>query len=215
MDRRTKIQMKKYVINLKRREDRRKNFLSVNSHLSVEFIEAVDGQELNHAMLIKSGFDTNRIWRDPFKNRKLTRGEVACFLSHARAWAMCKNLDEPIMVFEDDAVVSELDENYVLSLTKKYDFIYLSRNENEPEKVISIDDKLEKPAYPYNMTAYVITPKCATLFLESGILKQIIPVDEFLPHVLPQLNAVAFKKDLADQESRSKLGSDIDRKSVV
>ena len=205
--------MKKYVINLKRREDRRKNFLEVNSHLSVEFIEAVDGQELNHATLVQSGFDTNRLWRDPFKNRKLTRGEIGCFLSHARAWTACKNLNEPIMVFEDDAIVGELDEEYIESLAKEYDFIYLSRNENEPENTVSIDNTIEKPAYPYNMTAYVITPKCASLLLGSGILKQIIPVDEFLPHVLPQLNAVAFKHNLADQENRSKLSSDIEPSS--
>lgn len=202
--------MKKYVISLKRRGDRRSNFLEVNSHLSVEFIEAVDGQELNHAKLVQSGFDTNRLWRDPFKNRKLTRGEIGCFLSHARAWSICKNLNEPIMVFEDDAIVGELDEEYIGSLAEKYDFIYLSRNENEPENTVSIDDTIEKPAYPYNMTAYVITPKCASLLLGSGILKQIIPVDEFLPRVLPQLNAVAFKNNLADQESRSKLSSDIE-----
>lgn len=205
--------MKKFVISLKRREDRRKNFLNVNRHLEVEFLEAVDGRELDYKTLVQNNFDTNRLWRDPFRNRKLTRGEVACFISHARAWSVCKNINEPIMVFEDDAVVGDLDENYIQSLTQEYDFIYLSRNENEPENTISINDLLEKPAYPYNMTAYVITPECATLFLDSGILQQIVPVDEFLPFVLPQINAVAFKTDLADQESRSKLGSDIEPNS--
>jgi GR25 family glycosyltransferase involved in LPS biosynthesis len=204
--------MKKFVINLVRRFDRKENFLLRNSSLGdVQFIEAIDGKEITHQILINSGFDTNRLWRDPFHNRKLTRGEVACFLSHARAWKHCVDLQEPIMVFEDDAVVLEtIDEDYITSLTKKYDFIYLSRNENEPENVIEVDDKLEIPAYPYNMTSYVITPQASKAFLESGILKQIIPVDEFLPKVIRQINTVAFKKDLVNQESRETFGSDIE-----
>jgi GR25 family glycosyltransferase involved in LPS biosynthesis len=207
--------MKKLVINLKRRNDRKENFFRKNSFLSdVEFIEAVDGREINHQMLLNSGFDTNRLWRDPFQNRKLTRGEVACFLSHARAWKYCVSINEPIMVFEDDAVIlDDIDEDYLMNLTKNHGFIYLSRNENEPENVIEIDDVLEIPSYPYNTTAYVITPQTAKAFLESGILKQIIPVDEFLPKVVRQVNGVAFKKDLADQESRETFGSDIEPNS--
>jgi len=203
--------MKKYVINLKRRPDRKQFFTRKNPHLNeVFFIDAVDGHEIDHDTLIRSGFDTNRLWRDPFRNRKLTHGEIGCFLSHAKAWEVCRNLNEPIIVFEDDVICCVLDEDYLISLTSDHQLIYLGRNENEPDKVVSIDDKLEIPAYPYNAHAYVITPKGANLLLNSGILQQIIPVDEYLPIAIPKLNAIAFKEDLAIQESRLNLGTDIE-----
>ena len=79
----------------------------------------------------------------------MTGGEIACFLSHRKAWTECANLNEPVMIFEDDAVItSDFDEQYYNSLAKEYEFIYLSRSENEPESVKSVDDMLEVPSYP-------------------------------------------------------------------
>ena len=35
----------------------------------------------------------------------LSSGEIACFLSHASLWAHCITIDEPITIFEHDAIV--------------------------------------------------------------------------------------------------------------
>ena len=207
--------MKKFVINLEKRIDRKAHFLRMNSMLGdVEFIEAVDGSTLTLDKLLRSGFDTDRMWRDPFKNRRITKGEVGCFLSHARAWKKCVELNEPIMVFEDDAIVNQtFQENLYESLIEEYGFLYLSRNENEPENVQPINEIIERPAYPYNMTAYCIRPEVADALLTCGIMKSIIPVDEFLPKVLGNINVAALIKDVANQASRDDLGSDIEPKS--
>lgn len=208
--------MKKFVINLDKRTDRKQFFLSVNSFLQdVEFVSAIDKDKITNQSLAENNMFTNKTWRDPFRNRTITRGEVACFLSHARTWRKCIDINEPIMIFEDDAVVDEskFDEPYYEQLIEKYGFIYLSRNENEPEKVKPIDDRIEFPAYPYNMTAYVIHPKAARILLSSDIFYKIIPVDEFLPMALERIGAIALIEDVANQASRDDLGSDIEPNS--
>tara|TARA_R110002153_G_scaffold109316_3_gene250093 strand:- start:38790 stop:40664 length:1875 start_codon:yes stop_codon:yes gene_type:complete len=203
--------MKKFVINLDRRADRKEHFLNNNSLSDVTWVPAVDGKELTIKVLNSIGVDTNRLWRDPFHNRKMTGGEIACFLSHRKAWTECANLNEPVMIFEDDAVItSDFDEQYYNSLAKEYEFIYLSRSENEPESVKSVDDMLEVPSYPYNLTAYIITPEAAKKILATNILNEIIPADEYIPLMLPQLKAIALKKNVAYQAGRDVLPTDVE-----
>ena len=203
--------MKKLVINLNRRQDRKIHFLEKNSLSDVSWIEAIDGNDLSIEALRADGLDTDRLWRDPFHNRKMTSGEIACLLSHREAWIECAQSNKPVIIFEDDAIVSnEFDEQYYESLTDTYDFIYLSRNENEPEKVKPINDMLEVPAYPYNLTSYVLTPAGAKILISTNILQKIIPVDEYVPKMLPLLKAAALKKDVVNQANRSVLSTDVE-----
>jgi GR25 family glycosyltransferase involved in LPS biosynthesis len=203
--------MKKLVINLERRSDRKEHFLNNNTLSDVEWVSAIDGEGLTIQALNSNGVDTNRLWRDPFHNRKMTAGEIACFLSHRKAWVECVNLNEPVMIFEDDAVItSEFDEQYYNSLAEEYDFVYLSRSENEPENVKSVDDMLEVPFYPYNLTSYIITPEAANIVLKTDILSKIIPADEYIPAMLSHLNAVALKKNVVYQAGRDVLSTDVE-----
>ena len=135
--------MKKVVISLLRRPDRKVSF-QTNKLSDFEYIEAIDGSQKTFRN-IKSRF----AWLDPFKERPLQQNEVACFLSHALAWERCIELNQNIIVMEDDALINNhWDEDYFESLD--YDFVYLQRNENEPDKTMPIDEKLEVPFYPYN-----------------------------------------------------------------
>ena len=196
--------MKKLVISLKRRTDRKKQFYK-NNLTNYQFIEAIDYKRLDN-------FVVDEEFRDPFQNRQVLRSEVACFLSHQKAWSTCLNLDEPVIILEDDAVINQKwDEEYYQALINKYDFIYLQRNENEPEKVISIDDKLEIPSYPYNLTGYIIKPSTAKVLLNN--IDKIIPADEYVPKLIKEKilnNVVALKEDSCNQISRQESPSDIE-----
>lgn len=205
--------MKKLVLNIPRREDRRKHFLKHNeSKLSnFEWIDGVDGRQIQHSDLLAIGADTDRFWRDQFYNRKLTHGDVGCLLAHRAAWVKVSEQDEPMMIIEDDAIVLDAyDEQYYESLINDYNIVYLQRNENEPENVKSIDDMIEVPAYPYNLTAYILTPESAKILLNTNIVKNIIPDDEYVPLMLKHLKPCALKEDVFQQASRDVLGSDIE-----
>ena len=205
--------MKKLVINLPHREDRKNKFLE-NGLTDVQFMEAVNGKKVHYDKMLSIGYNTLGGWRDPFHNRKITKGEIGCFLSHYNAWQECIRQNTPVIIFEDDAVVSdEFDEFEITKYLGKYNFLYLQRNENEPTKTESIDDKLEKPFYPYNLTAYAITPEAAKILCSTKILQSIVPADEYVPKALQnlkELNPAAYKKDIVTQLSRNDYGSDIE-----
>ena len=205
--------MKKIVINLARRSDRKDSFLEKNSFLSdVHFAEAIDGETLDHQKLHIAGFDTDRDYVDPFENRKMTKGEVACFLSHYRVWQTCVEINEPILIFEDDAVIDAqlYDEQKYESILKNYGFLYLGRNELEKWRVRLINPDIEVPSYSHNLHAYGITPTAAKILISTAILQNIIPVDEYVPQMIKKINGVALTTNVAYQEFRRIVGSDIE-----
>lgn len=202
--------MKKFVINLKSRPERKQHFIDKNPTLEdYTFVEAVDGltQDL-------SEYKTRPGWIDPFQNRGIVPTEVACFLSHRKMWQKCVELDEPIYVIEDDAIINvdRWDEPFYDYTIGYWDLLYLQRNENEPENTIKVSDRLERPWYPYNTTAYVISPKGARKLLNTNIMKEgIIPVDEYIPEQIREasLMALALQEDSCNQARTDILPSDI------
>lgn len=94
--------MKIYVINLKRRTDRKESILSQFEKYNItnyEFIEAIDGQcidsvvEANHRLIEKYGC-------------KLSSNEIACAMSHRLAYEKIIQSGERGIVLEDDAIIS-------------------------------------------------------------------------------------------------------------
>ena len=201
--------MKKLVISLQRRTDRKKEFYK-NNLTNYQFIKAIDYKRLNN-------FIVDENFRDPFKNRPVLKSEVACFLSHKKAWEECLKLNEPVIILEDDVVINDKwDEEYYKDLIDKYNFIYLQKNENEPNRVISIDDRLEIPFYPYNLTGYIIKPSTAKVLLDN--IDKIIPADEYVPKLIKECiltNVVSLKEDSCNQLSREQSLSDIEVPGVA
>ena len=103
--------MKIRVISLKSRKDRKEKFEEANRQhlegLEWSYSEAINGSNLTLQSLNAGGFDTDKNWRDPLLNRVLTKGEIGCFLSHYKLWEECSEGDEPMLILEDDAVLSE------------------------------------------------------------------------------------------------------------
>ena len=96
--------MRTFVINLEDRKDRLSTFIKNNSQLkSFDRVNAINGQSLTYESLRSQGFDVNHSWKDPILESRMTKGEIGCFLSHWKVWNVCKMLNEPILILEDDA----------------------------------------------------------------------------------------------------------------
>ena len=200
--------MKTLVINLSHRKDRLDKFKQNNAdYISYDVLKAVDGYKVEYKDLRKMGFDTDHDWIDPILNTPLTKGEIGCFLSHWKAWKQCIKLNEPILVLEDDAIITDkfsYDELYKLR-RQGYNFTYLGWK--EMEESVPIDDKFVKPVYPYWGLAYVITPESAKILTKGK--PKIIPVDEYLPKMIEKLNVVAYKENVIIPRDRKDGGSNI------
>ena len=202
--------MKTLVINLSKRKDRLTEFKLLNDdYISYELFNAVDGYEIDYDYLLSQHFDIEHSWIDPILNTRLTKGEVGCFLSHWRIWEECVRLDEPILILEDDAIITDkfsYDELYRMK-REGYNFIYLGWK--EMEESIPIDDKFVKPVYPYWTLSYMITPESAKILTNNYARKHIVPVDEYLPKCLDKLNVCAYKENVVLPRDRKDGGSDV------
>ena len=202
--------MKTVVINLPTRKDRLASFNTNNPNLPYELFRAVDGYKISYKKLVESGFDTNHDWIDPLLNTPLTKGEVGCFLSHWHIWNKCIEKNETMLVLEDDAILTEeFDIEEISQLP--YDFVYLGWKEMEESE--EIDGKLVKPVYPYWTLAYMIRPEAARVLVNDVIKCNIIPVDEYLPTKLAEINVAGYKNNVVIPISRVDGGSDVLAKS--
>ena len=202
--------MKTVVINLPTRKDRLASFNTNNPNLPYELFRAVDGYKISYKKLVESGFDTNHDWIDPLLNTPLTKGEVGCFLSHWHIWNKCIEKNETMLVLEDDAILTEeFDIEEISQLP--YDFVYLGWKEMEESE--EIDGKLVKPVFPYWTLAYMIRPEAARVLVNDVIKCNLIPVDEYLPTKLAEINVAGYKNNVVIPISRVDGGSDVLAKS--
>ena len=212
--------MKTYVINLSDRKDRMDLFESQKTvgtpnygyfgksfnGLKYERFDAVDGSKLTYQQLKKLGYDTDSNWIDPIHSTHLTSGEVGCFLSHYNLWKKCIELNVPLCILEDDAVVPDNLYDDLDELLETYNFIYLGWKEME-KSLPTFDSRFVIPVYPYWALAYVITPEAAKILVNSEIEQNIIPVDEYLPLRMKDLKPIGYAENIVSSRGREHSGS--------
>jgi len=195
--------MRSFYINLDRCSTKKK--LMETQFPKAERVPALDGRMLSPKSI--APYTVDRHWRDPSWNRRFTKGEVGCILSHITCWKKCLDLNEPILILEDDVEV--IDPDYLAKASdciKEFDFLYLARRPVEGTPT-PINDDLVIPEFCYWCCAYVITPKVAKILVEYFENSPLIPTDEIVPAILgihrwEEMNAAhslkvaAFKNNL-------------------
>uniref|UniRef100_A0A3B5L289 Cerebral endothelial cell adhesion molecule n=1 Tax=Xiphophorus couchianus TaxID=32473 RepID=A0A3B5L289_9TELE len=178
-----------YLINLRRRPDRRDRMLySLNElEVDVKVVDAIDGNALNSSDIKFLGVDLLPGYYDPFSGRTLTKGEVGCFLSHYYIW---KEVRELALIFEDDVRFEANFKRRVLRLMEEveqveldWDLIYLGRKQVNPGKEVAVENvrNLVVADYSYWTLSYAISQQGAQKLLNAEPLSKMLPVDEFLP----------------------------------
>lgn len=178
------ISLSKNVNKFNSFRKRFQDFFANNPGIELERLNAHEGELISYKRLISMGYDTHKPWRDPYHNRKFTKGEIGCVLSHIDAWKRCIELNEPVLIFEDDVeFYSNFDLADVVDTLSKHEFVFLSRKEiqNQPVK---ISEKLVKPSFSYWACGYAITPAAAKKLCSEILYKNLIPTDEYIPVVL-------------------------------
>jgi len=95
--------MKKFVINLKRRPDRLKQFLERCPYTDVEIVHGFDAK--NHHLENKK---ERKIFESFSNSKKVRLGARGVWISHLRIWKkMVNDSIKLAMVFEDDALFNE------------------------------------------------------------------------------------------------------------
>ncbi|XP_029931190.1 procollagen galactosyltransferase 2-like [Myripristis murdjan] len=183
-----------FLINLKRRLDRRERMMSTLAALGIDvtLTEAVDGKALNSSQLLAMGIDMLPGYKDPYSGRVLTRGEIGCFLSHYNIWKQTVEQElQQVLVLEDDVrfeprfrsrLTATMDD--VKRTGLDWDLIYVGRKRlqvTEPESWVKGVSNLVHPDYSYWTLGYVLSLQGAKRLIEAEPLSKMLPVDEFLP----------------------------------
>jgi len=165
------------------------------SNLDWQFLDAVDGrlfetppEEYNEKKVKKLlGFS-------------LSPSEIGCFLSHKKAWQLCCERNQSLLILEDDFQIPTSFDNVVndiLSTPVNWDIIRLqgiSKTDHEFIHKINETHSLVRNNHdPLGTTGYIIKPKAAANLLKHS--RNIFePVDHFLEHTkYHQANIFAIK----------------------
>lgn len=180
-----------YMINLKRRPERRIKMELTMKELGLDFqhFEAFDGKILTDEVLTEMGITLLPEYSDPYHKRRMTMGEIGCFLSHYTIWEKMVELEqEEVLILEDDIRFEPYFMERSEELMKEarfiggWDLIYFGRKRlQESEVFLKESENFVKVSYTYWTLGYVITLEGAKKLLASEPLKRLLPVDEFLP----------------------------------
>ncbi|XP_054623754.1 procollagen galactosyltransferase 2 [Dunckerocampus dactyliophorus] len=188
-----------FVINLKRRPDRRERMLNTLAVLGIQgtLVEAVDGTALNSSQLQAMAIDMLPGYKDPYSDRVLTRGEIGCFLSHYNIWKkVAQHKLQQALVLEDDIRFEPRFCSRLEAITDNvqeegldWDLIYVGRKRlqaKEPERWVKGVSNLVHPGYSYWTLGYMLSLQGAKKLLQAQPLGKMLPVDEFLPIMFNQ-----------------------------
>lgn len=179
------------VINLLRRPERRRTMEAICDVIGIdcEFVDATDGRSL------PSSYPVTQLdsFLDPSTKRKMTNGEVGCFLSHYRIWErMVSSGLSRVMVVEDDArlvdgafqMVAEMMEDLVKERID-WGLIYMGRKRTaqhiKQDMWVSGVRHLSTVGYSYWTVGYALSLEGAKTLLNGKPLERMVPVDEYLP----------------------------------
>jgi len=153
-------------------------------------INGYDGTNLSIKELHNMNGDILKEWKDPHSGRNITWGEIGCALSHYKIYKYCldNNINNAI-IFEDDVdipknlnlLLENTFRNLSTELPNEWEFCYISRKPMIPKKDINHTPNFISPAYSYWMCGYIINLKGMEKIINSGFIKKIIPIDEFIP----------------------------------
>ncbi len=232
--------MKTYIINLKRRNDRRERMQAIlpkglQAELTTDWDGSLDGREITPETLRGFGLFPWQIESDnKWWNRPLKKGEICCSISHYLIWRHAiKMNDNTFLILEDDVYfIDEFMRHLVQSLERlnlydsKWELLYLGRVPLEQDEPVM--DGIVRPGYSHCTYAYLLTKSGVKKLLNSGFEKALIPVDEFLPamyidhpradvrQMFPKrLSAYALKPAIVFQLSKTVAGSDTEESDFI
>jgi glycosyl transferase, family 25 len=233
--------LKAYVVNLKRRPDRRARMERIlpgswDAQFTSDWAGPMDGQAINPDDLPGFGLHPWQLQSDnPWWSRPLKLGEIGCAVSHWMCWhkAAADGAD-PALILEDDVMLLEQPAARLASrlvqlstIDPRWDLLYLGRWALGHEECV-VADGIVRPGYSYCTFGYMLSASGLRAVLGCGFERALIPVDELIPALYmdhprqdvralysPRLRAYALEPPLVTQLPKDEAGSDTEASAFV
>ena len=230
-----------YVVNLKRRADRRARMERVlpatwDVQFTSDWDGPMDGQDIDPDDL--PGFKLYP-WAIPSDNpwwsRPLKLGEIGCAISHWLCWQKAAaDAANPALILEDDIVLADHFAARLQSCLTRlwitdphWDLLYLGRWPLDHEDR-AVTGGIVHPGYSYCTFGYLLSASGLAAMLSCGFERALIPVDEFIPALYmdhpredirslypKRLKAYALEPPLVTQLPKDEAGSDTEASAFV
>lgn len=161
-----------FYINLDRSVSRNQHMIEqfASFKIPVTRISAIDGQALETS-------DTRRMNPEKENYRKLTKGEIACFMSHRKAWQALLDCESTHgIIFEDDIKLSKSAKTLLSDLSSLSEDVGLLKLDNMPFGAMT-SNAMSIPGHDYmikqiqtkavSSAAYVISREYAQRMLDA------------------------------------------------
>lgn len=201
-----------YILNLKKDRERLKHCLMVLAdeeiYIPIKIFDGTYWKTNEFENLYKNGIISHSNQWKEFNGEKINKGAVACCYSHFKLLQDAVNNNyQTILVLEDDVyskqkgdLRKEIDKfHHLINKYDDFDMYYLGK-----VKVNSIlsenkfrDTNFVESTYSWNSHSIIYSKECCIKLLNTKILSNIIPYDEFLPLCYGKsgcLNQQYFKK---------------------
>lgn len=219
--RKMKKQIPIYVISLlgsQRRSMIEEQFSVLN--IDFTFFNGVLGSQGHQ--LFSHYNEKKRLW---LKGYPLTKGELGCFASHYLLWEKCVELDRPIIIMEDHALLND-NFSYVVkhanSLLRQDGFYKFNSSDDSTYKVLySLSGACSVVKFTHSTmftTGYILTPNCAKQLLEHAN-EWVYPVDDYMDqewiHHIPKFGIIPYPASKSNIESEIGQRKDKSHMSVL
>jgi glycosyl transferase family 25 len=203
--------LKTFVINLTGSDERWETTSKRLTELKVPFerFEAVDGRVAPHPLFERHDDKL----RQKYRGRALSGGELGCFASHFLLWQKCVELDQPIIIMEDDLLISDSFCEAIDVAEKQIDDLQLLRlygllfKKRPYKKIGRFDgfDLMEHVIGPSGAQCYVLSPLAAKTFIQHADVWYMAVddyMDRYWSHGINCYSLMPFPIDLADVETQ-------------
>ncbi|CAH6889104.1 Epitope biosynthesis protein [Vibrio chagasii] len=165
-----------FVINLESSIERRNNISRQLNELSIPFkiFPAIDGRVLpQHPLLERYNDELSQTYRA----KTLSAGQLGCYASHYLLWQKCVELNQPIIVIEDDALIfKEVFLNFIKDingLPETVECIRLFKNKRRKYDSYEVFDARTTSIHKFtkghmSATAYFLRPSAAKKYLKHS-----------------------------------------------
>lgn len=178
------------------------------------WVNAVDGNEIDYlnddriSVFAKYNVKNNYKIDHSFMNHQ---NQLACALSHIKAWRKIKNSGVPGIVFEDDIILDNTLKdkvtNIITEIPKNIDFasiLYLGNDNNETynDNWYKIMDKSF-----WGLQMYFLTPNGASMLLQNALPVE-VHIDRYIGYLAsinPNFKAICYKQIVSIESFKSTL----------
>ncbi|MBU2910369.1 epitope biosynthesis protein [Vibrio splendidus] len=165
-----------FVINLESSIERRKNISCQLNELDLPFdiFNAVDGRDTpTHPLFDRYNDKLSQTYRA----KTLSAGQLGCYASHYLLWEKCVELNQPIIVIEDDALLyKEEFLNFIRDISdipENVECVRLFKNKRRKYDSYEVFEAKSTSIHKFtkghmSATAYFLRPSAAKKFLEHS-----------------------------------------------